>query len=494
MDNHHVKAVPQVPIHQLSIGNRALGKLVDIQLPQLEDKQLDQQASWDLAGDLFWRQFRGDGVSVRDPVPNERMVNQRLIDWIAETGGEKFKANRGNLPASKVATELLWQNAMRDEVIQEAMKAQQEYEDAEAEKMAHEQQRDQKMESGDEAGARKHEAEINKLAMQMQNQLAEMDARTEQATTDQVTRATVVAAAKAAAEKADEVRSMMIGFGLGPHEAAYEDPAAAQKFLSLAQGHIAEIAKIAGRIRGFALTAHRSRVRVGPVSMQVGPTKNPLKLFPTEAMKLGKNAPRLTQFEARTRFLSDGLTGWLPVEDGEKEGPFVAGIDVSGSMSGARIIVAKGVALGLAQAARETGREFILFAFASDRSKLFAVTSNDDWSEVIRWCGMAASGGTDFDMAMEFAIEKLHEMSQVDRADFLFISDGEGYLSPARLDDWLNHKTEHGARLFYVPVVAQYPQNTIVRIADKVIHLTDFDEKAGTKLAESVASHWGNPF
>ncbi|MCB0054984.1 MAG: hypothetical protein KDE24_36145, partial [Caldilinea sp.] len=91
----------------------------------------------------------------------------------------------------------------------------------------------------------------------------------------------------------------------------------------------------------------------------------------------------------------------------EKErGPFVAGIDVSGSMTVTdrreftREEIGKGVALGVAQVAASEDRPYRLFSFSSRSDGLIECNSTQGWPEHLTWADAAMHGGTDFDFAL----------------------------------------------------------------------------------------------
>jgi uncharacterized protein with von Willebrand factor type A (vWA) domain len=194
------------------------------------------------------------------------------------------------------------------------------------------------------------------------------------------------------------------------------------------------------------------------------------------------------------RLLTEGLTGFVPAGDGEESGPFVGAIDFSPSMWGQSLVVAKAVGLGLAMTARELGREYILFCFASDESAIKVVTSKDGWRDHLEFCQSKTSGGTDFNMALDFAMEEIHNLNQPEKADIMFLSDGEGSLNDDMIEAWEYWKEELGTRLFYVPCDASGNAGNLPdyfnldEVADEVILLDTLDAQGGTDLAQRVGA------
>lgn len=498
-----VNAVAEKPTVSLSFSDRVLGRLVKI------DNVDDVPAARDLASDMFWNLYKSE-PRTRDDVPAERRVNEKLIDWARSTPGfETARANSiGNMPASSLSSALLAENLRNDEIMGEIMRAVEELEKLSAERDAKRSESagaQMAADATDDADAAEQFAQraadaadaadkLGDAVDQLAQQLAEA---VDGAKENPIAAASMSAATRAASSKAAETARIMAGFGLAGASDVRTDPAAAAEFARRANDKIRRIAELAGRVKGFALKSYRETVKTGSVLTRVELTNRIDRVMPSERALLRPDAPAFARAETVGRLVSDGLLGFAPAGDGEKSGPFVFGLDVSGSMGiGERLIVGRAVGIGLAMAARELGREFVLFDFAADSSKIGCVTSRDSWADVMEWAARGAGGGTDFDMAIDFALLQLVKLERVKRADLVFASDGEGRVSNDTIARWNRVSDDTGARLFYVPVdgaAARYagtPNSwfNIGKIADRIFPVPDFSGGAAVQLASGVGA------
>jgi len=509
------------PTEQLSFGERVLGRLVKIDLGEptrIDQRRDDETATADLAADIFWNLYKRETNPVAD-VPPERKINQRLINWMRETPGfENSRATSiANLPASALSTALLTHHLESDEIMGELLRQQNEIDklaktrdDAAARSEMFNAAADATESTGDEPGdddggmtvddwremANQQNETVDQLNAEIESLVAATESAIENAKNDPMTAASISAATRAAADESAATARIMAGFGLSGASDVRNDPTAAVEFMSKINDKIKRIAELAGRVKGFALTAYRERVQTGPVVTRIGVTKNIQNLMPSELALLRPDAPTMIRAAKIAELVESGLLGYQPVGDAEKSGPFVYGLDVSGSMSGERLIVGRAVGLGLAMAAAELGREYILFDFAAKRDRVRIVTSRDDWRDHLEWASFGAGGGTDFDMAIDVAVEQLVKMGNPERADLVFASDGEGNISDETIDNWKLFQNATGARLMYVPVDKSAVDwmgskwFNVDQIADEIFAVPTFDGNAASNLARNVAGKW----
>ena len=505
-----VQALPKIPTQKLTAGERAIGRLTQLDIPA-DDKtepRLEIDASRDLAGDLFYNMFKR-APKQRDDIPASRKLNQQLLDWMNESSGfERSRQNTiANIASASAASSLLWQNLTSDEAIADAM-AQQEL----AEKAEQKAKQDQALADAHEAAGNEGAAKIHRERAEHANEVADEHASAasemlDEIKDDPIASASMAAAAREAAQEAEDISEAMsafgngsgVGMGTGSGSNAKHDPKAAMEFLERYTEQIKKIAELAGRIRGMALTAYRERVAVGPIMNRIGLTKDPQKLLPSEWALFRKDVPDILRAEHAARLVTDGLIGWIPDGDAEKQGPFVCMIDDSGSMGiGGRRIVAKAIALGLAQAAKATGRDYIIGSFSYHAEDSKFVTSNDDWVAHLNWATYEIGGGTSFDVAFAQAIEQLEALGAAKQADLMFVSDGEGRVSDETIMRWLSFNKEHGCRVQYVPVgidarklERDYSEwFNIMELVDRVLPLDELSADEGTDLAAKAASRW----
>lgn len=489
-----INALPKSSTLRLSSPYRAIGRLTNL---TVYGDAPEGPAEADLLGDVFFNSLL-DEPKPLDEVPAERQLNRQLLDWMQDSHGwrQSKESTSGNIAASAAAAPFMWAHLMNDETIKEALKKQEEAEQQAQEARSLNNQADVMQMAADGAAADgdgQSASQFQSQADTLRQQAAQAQANAQalaQAATDQLQAerskplkdAAMATAARDAAAKAKEVAESMAGWGMGPGSSVKNDPAAALEFLKANRGKLAKIAKMAGRMRGFSMTGKREKVPVGVVPSKVGFTRDFTKIFATDLAYLNPNAPAVLRAPRVDSFVNQGLMGYIPSGEKEKRGPFVAGVDVSPSMRvRGREIVAKGVALGIAQTAQADGRDYILFCFASDEKEIRVVTNRDDWRQHLEWAGTSTNGGTDFDMAIAKGMELL---GNIQNADFLFISDGEAKIKPATATAWSKFKEETGARMFYVPVAAGYPDIEV--LSDRVYHITDLEEETGQELAREL--------
>lgn len=483
-----VSGLPKQSTLRLTPGQRAMGRMVEIGLNGRPSSQPEE----DLAGDTFQELYLQDPQPLEEP-PAERALNRSLLDWMRNTHGwQQSKANTsGNLPASLISSSLMWDHLTNDETIQEALKKQEEAEQEKQEAKKRQAQADALRKAAGATGDQDLQAQADaaQAAADSAQAAADQAAAEAQAIVDEARDkpfqdAKMAKATRQAATEAKETADAVAGWGMGPGSVIQQDPKAAMDFLRQNKGKIAKIAKLAGRMRGFALQAKRERTPRGIVPTEVGMTQDLRRVFPTELAMLRKDAPQLVRAQQVAKWADGGLLGYRPTGDAEKQGPFVAAVDVSPSMRGGREIVAKAVALGVAQTAKQDGgRDYILFAFASDESTIQAVASGDSWQDHMEWVGSGQRGGTDFDMAMRHVMDYLAELPGNGRnADALFISDGEAGVATKTRNRWATYCEAHGTRLFYVPV-GRGGYYDIEEVADQVVEVNELDEETGADLA-----------
>ncbi len=476
-----VRALPDTPVNVLTVAERALGRLLRVQLQR--EPQGDAEA--DLAGDAFFALYKAS-PALREEVPPERSVNRALLEWAQSTAGwEQSRAHTvANLPAALAAAGLLWGLLTSEEALQEALKKQEEAEERAREAAALEAASQGLWVAGMDGEAEEAAQRAQRLRGEAQALAQAAKEKLAEAQDNAMTRAAVAHAVRQAAQEASEVAQVMGGWGLGPGSDVRIDPRAALDFIRRNSAKLRRIAALAGRMRGIALQARRERVTHGPIPAEAALTRDLRHTFPTELALLHPNAPAVLRAEAIARWAEAGLLGWRLRGDAEKRGPFVAAVDVSGSMRGEREIVAKAVALGVAQVARAEGRKYILFTFGSDDDPVYAVASDQGWEEHLRWAEMSRGGGTSFNRALRETMKRLREMN-ARGADALFISDGEAVVADEVARQWRAFREATGARLLYVPVAQGY--GSIERLADRIVPLAELDEKAGEGLAREVA-------
>lgn len=331
------------------------------------------------------------------------------------------------------------------------------------------------------------EQQLKDMADKVQQSLQQAKDSIDQQREDDVARVMLNHATKEALDETKGQVAAARGWGLGMSDTVQTDPTAVMQYKELLTDKVKEIAQMAGRLRGIANTARRTKPETGFVPTTVAFTQHIGDMLPEELMMLAPGAPSALRYDTMSRYVEPGLLGLERKGDGQDAGPFVGAVDESGSMGGLREVVAKAIALVCADIARNEGREYALIAFSSTPSQQRVVTSSDNWQAHIEWAAQSQWGGTDFDMVIAKAMEEIEALEQNDCADCLFISDGGARVRKETVDAWDAFSAENGARMLYVPVGRDgWSYQEIEDMADEVVPVGDLEQDNADALAAKL--------
>ena len=464
---------PEVSTLKLTTGDRALGRILTM---DVKGEKLSP-TEHDLGGDVFHSLFGGQAA--KDPLPAEREINGRLMEWLQQSAHwpELAQEGRGNIAASLLGGELLHSQLLQDGPMREALRLQDEA--ARKQKWAEEAEEaatdaarantPAPLGAAQLAAAQRKAARLGQAAEDAQTAANDYFSRLEQ---NNLSRAVAANMVKAAADQAEKVSACFAGWGHGPGSPLALDPKAALAFMEKHKGKVEQIARLAGRLRGIGFDARRQQVVSGTVPNGLELTKDADLILPSELARLSDHAPAVVRLLALAQYGPYGLLGRHTADVKNEAGPFVFGADVSGSMHGEREIAVKAVGLGLAQIAAADERAYHLFSFSSRHDNLVRCQSGEPWPAHVNWAEQTIHGGTDFDLAIREIIKLLRDMGEGGHnADGLIASDGEAVVSPEVAAEWNEFKKETGARLLYVQVAEGY--GSLEKLADKVLNVPD---------------------
>ena len=478
-----VKAYPEKAVSRLNLSERMLGRRTELALA----RQPETQAERDLAGDIFWSIFRHD-PRLQPETPEGREGNRILLDYMMKNPGYQQAQNQvaGNLPASIFSSNLMHVHLTSEEVAQEILKKQEEAEEAakrQAEKKLEQQ-------AAQAAGLNKQAAEAGAAAAEAgadhKAALEALQGLAEKLDGDTVAKASMMAAGKKAAEEGQKIAAEMQGWGLEPGEEGTINPQEALEYLRNRKGKLQQIAQMVGRMKKVALNARATDPKpYGYTPHGAEYSHDLLRVFPEQAARLSQaNHPAL-RIMAVQEFVDSGLLSWQMAADGKEAGDFYMLVDESGSMSGRPEIAAKGIALGIAQAAKADGRQYKIGSFSS-YEPVREVNSDADWKAHMEWATTFQGGGTDFNLALEWAIQQM-EADEVTNNDLVIITDGDGNLTPEMAQRFTHFKEASGTRLFFIPIDYDATASRLYAISDRILPIDDV-----TQDAESVAREIGS--
>jgi uncharacterized protein with von Willebrand factor type A (vWA) domain len=137
------------------------------------------------------------------------------------------------------------------------------------------------------------------------------------------------------------------------------------------------------------------------------------------------------------------VTGRLEMRPAAELGPIIVCLDTSGSMHGAREVVAKALTLECMRGAHRQGRKCFVYAFSGPGDVMDIELGNDSASmlQLLNFLTMSFSGGTDVDAPLALSLERLTR-EEWELADILMVTDGEIPTPNEDILDRLNLATE----------------------------------------------------
>jgi len=499
-----VPLLPQKAVTRFGVADRAFARMGSMEVVNGPANDVER----DLAGDTFSTIYR-DAPTV-DAAPDGREVNKSVIDFLRSNSqwSPMLDGARGDVLSSMVAAQTVYEYLRTDEAMKDALDAQaqadaerQKAEDAQAQADAADAAAKALEGAGDAANAQqlRQQAQAARQQAQAATQAAaaaqaDANAKAGKATGSKMTQALATSAIKEADEKAKEVAAVGAGFGRERGELTMGNMGQAQDVMRRLSEKVRKIAKLAGRFRGIGFEARRNMTTRGTEPADLEFTQDFTRIFPTQIALMGPAVSPLNRVQV-LNWVETGLPGWKLTEREKERGPFVAGIDVSGSMTVTdrreftREEIGKGVALGVAQVAASEDRPYRLFSFSSRSDGLIECNSTQGWPEHLTWADAAMHGGTDFDFALANAMSHLDGMGEAgNKADLLFVSDGDATVAPATAEAWQEFKTRTGARMIYVAVAGKGRGiDHLEKLADMVIDVADLSVEAGDVLAQEVS-------
>lgn len=243
-----------------------------------------------------------------------------------------------------------------------------------------------------------------------------------------------------------------------------------------------KIAKLAGRYRKLAQVHRKEKVKQGLDSVYSLKQGNDIsQLIPSEIMRLLTPA-------TRKQFLLDLLEGktlQYEIEGKQKKGkgPIICCIDSSGSMDGVPEIFAKAVALVLLEIAKEQKRDFYCIHFSSGwrnqnlHTNEFLKADSFNVEELLDLASYFEGGGTEFSPPLDLARQKIGSDKLYDKADIVFITDGESVVQDSWLKEYKEWKSSNKVNIYSV-LIDSYDNSvaTIRKFSDRVDKLSNVRE------------------
>jgi uncharacterized protein with von Willebrand factor type A (vWA) domain len=302
----------------------------------------------------------------------------------------------------------------------------------------------------------------------------------------------------AAYDEVEELDDVRTGFGVEDGEWRTMSPDERLRLAArLNTPAMKELSQIIGRMRRFALGVKATRVVDVPHEAFDVETGNDVRhLLKSEFALL---ATPETSYEFYRRYVERELLQFkLRGKEEVGRGPIVIAIDKSGSMSGQPFHWAMAVAEALRRFASDEDRDYYAMFFGSnrDRNRFDFPKGKGPFEKVMTFLSVDANGGTEFDGVLTEALEKASKSFDGEgkgKADIVFITDGQSYLSDEWIEAFNKERERVGVRVYSVYIGGAYdmrgaggPASLLERVSDVVIPVSDLRPEAAQKIFERV--------
>jgi hypothetical protein len=476
------KATGKESTIDLDSFDRALGRMIDLNLAIDKDPG---EVNKDLAADAFWECFKPEAQAVEN-IPEGRELNRTLLDWLksSQTWQSEHNLTSGSIFTSALAAGLLYQGLTQDDVIAAALKKQEEAEKARKEAEAAQAAADALQKAGQEKAAAAMQARAddqNKKASDLQGQAQAAIEKYTGSEQGQGAKGLINQKAKEETQKAVDT---MTGWGSDPATVAPGDVKEVLDSLKNIQSKgrtLEQITTLMGRVKGLSMKTRSKKTRHTGTIVKDGYTQDLTHVFPGELALLRPDVHPLLRAQKMGEYADRGLIGMI-------EGTEASGSMQSGSPS--RIVKAKALALGIAQAGHANGQEYKVFSFSGGFSYNqtgnataigASVDSSQDWIKHIDWASSFMGGGTNYDAALNHAMDVLETLSEPENADIVLITDGEAGIDEGTKRRFAEVKERLGTRLIGLMVGSDIAgrYDDLPNMAAALLKMDDFENLDG---------------
>ncbi len=293
-------------------------------------------------------------------------------------------------------------------------------------------------------------------------------------------------AAKEAKEDSEQAEALLDSFGTEPGALKRMDASARIELANRIRQNstLRELAEKVGRFVRLALAEQAQKIVHGIDEVHDIEMGNDLhKVLPSELMLLADEDLEILFLKnfAEGNLLQYQLRGKEKVA----RGAIICMIDSSGSMMGSRETWAKAVAIALLHIAYKQKRDFygIIFSSAGELLEFDFPKGRATPAEVLEFAESSFHGGTDFMSPINRAIQVLEGQFNTEgsqKGDFVFITDGESYVTDEWLDRYRNAKDELAFRMYSCLIGAN--STVLATISDQIYHITELAR--GTDVQE----------
>jgi uncharacterized protein with von Willebrand factor type A (vWA) domain len=265
--------------------------------------------------------------------------------------------------------------------------------------------------------------------------------------------------------------------GFGPGEPGSNDPRAIAAAFKRVRGDPAlkRICDLAGRFRRVAQSRQRMKVRHGQDEVVgVEPGGDLARVLPSELVKLAVPELELDTLRrlAERQLMCRELRSIEPVG----KGPILVVADESGSMQGAKIHAAKGLALALAWVARRQRRWAGLIAYSGESGERLLALPPGRWDEskLADWLSAFIGKGSDLDVPLRELPRMYRDIgAPIGKTDVILVTDCRCRVPASVRDTFLAWKQSAKARVLTL-VIGDAPGD-LLHVSDEVYRVATLD-------------------
>lgn len=255
------------------------------------------------------------------------------------------------------------------------------------------------------------------------------------------------------------------------------------------------LADIVGRMKKFAMSMQAQKIIDAPEEAFDVETGNDLRhLLRSEFVYLGQEETKPIFY---SKYMEKELLQYkLRGRENAGKGPIFVCIDKSYSMSGDPFNWAMAVAEALRRICSEQKRDYYatFFGTNNDRHRFDFPKGESDFDKILEFLQSAANGGTQFDGVLTEALERTEEYGKrgAEKADIVFITDGQAHLTDEWIADFNERRTEHGTRVFSVFIGGAHdyygaaPVKLLEQFSDVVIPVKELSDRAVADIFKKV--------
>lgn len=234
---------------------------------------------------------------------------------------------------------------------------------------------------------------------------------------------------------------------------------------------VKKVAEWAGRMKMIARKKQKSKHTESIDRSGVTLGNDVERLLPAE---LGMYTNPKTKLDFLRRFV-EGETLQFEQKGNEMlgKGPIVLCLDQSGSMEDLDM-QSKGFTLALMSIAKRQRRDFCLITFSTHTKTFEYPKGKISIDDMVKLATSFMRGGTNFVKPLNESLRVINK-SRFEKADVVFVTDGEARVSEEFLESFNRSKREKKFQV--LSLVIGSPRNSVEPFSDKVVNIRDFEDE-----------------